>query len=289
MRGLRRSIADEANRVRLVAAGAVIVGGLAAHSSAAVLVTSDFEAPTYTSGTQLAAVAGWNGDGQDATGWTISSTVVGGSGAESGSQYVLVSAPTVAVPARFQWQSAPVTDFSVDSVITGTAGVKLVSPSTGTVNRSTIAGVAVYDAAGNEDAELDVFNDIENVEGNTAASWYIAQFFQDGTGYIYTLTGAPVNTYFDLSISIDYSTGLVTDSVNGSPLPETDTTTATDFHDFDMLTARVSSTTGGTANRGGFDNYSVVNTAGVPEPTLGLVTGGAFALIAARRRRQARA
>jgi hypothetical protein len=271
-----------------ILAGALVAVGLTAHASGATIVSTGFEAsetPTYTNGAQLATVAGWNGDGQDTTGWTISSSFVGGSAAESGSQYVLVSSPTAATPAHFQWQSQPVTDFSVDSVVTGTAGVKLVSPLTGTVDRSTVAGVAIYDAAGTEDAELDVFNDIQNVEGGTAASWYIAQFFQDGTGYIHTLTGAPVNTYFDLSISIDYSTGIVTDSVDGTPLPETDTTTATDFHDFDMLTARTASTSGGTANRGGFDNYSVVTSVSVPEPTLLGLMGVAAAAMLGRRRR----
>jgi len=245
--------------------------------------STGFEAAQgYANNSQLAANANWTGDGQDSTGWQVTNSSVGGSGPKSGSQWVLASGATASVT-KFQWTVTPVTDFSTYSTIVGSSDVKLVSPSSGTTNRSTLAGIQMYDAAITQIAQLLLIIDAQNLAGLGANRMLLELDFGDNTGFIYDLgVSNALNQYVNLGLSWNAQTDTVTGYFNGAPLPDVGSSGGlTDFHDFDLILGSASTTSAGTRARGGFDNYSIAQ---VPTPsTLALVGLGGFA--ATRRRR----
>jgi hypothetical protein len=263
---------------------AFCVLALASNAYATILpFSTGFEASEgYTNSSQLATNANWTGDGQDSTGWAISNSTIGGSGAAAGTQWVLASGATASTT-KFQWTVTPVTDFSVLPAITGSADVKLVSPTSGTVNRSMVAGIQMYDSEVNQICSLALVMDTQNNYGLGAGQMLIALSFGDETGWIYNLGVAnTMNDYVNLKLTANIVTGTVQGFVDGVALPDTGSTGgATDFHDFDLYYGRLLSTSSGTSSRAGFDNYSVMQD--VPEPaTLVLLALGGFALL--RRR-----
>lgn len=265
--------------------GAAAVAALAMNAGATTLpFSTGFEAAEgYTNGSQLSSNANWSGDGQDTSGWAISNTAIGGVGAKTGSQYVLVTAPTAGTPTRWQWTVTPVTDFSVNSIIAGSADVKLASPTSGSVNRSTSAGLQMYDAGVNLMAQIDLLCDAQNVYGAGAGQMFVELVFGDGSGFAYNLGVAnALNQYVNLGLSVNFQAGTVTGYFNGVALPDVGSNGgASDFHDFDMFCGRTQTTTGGTAARAGFDNYTIAQT---PAPGA-LALLGLGGLVAGRRRR----
>lgn len=243
--------------------------------------STGFEAAEgYTNGTQLATNANWTGDGQDTGGWQVTNSTVGGSAAAAGTQWVLTSGAT-ATTSKFQWTVTPVTDFSTQSIIEGSADVKLVSPTSGTINRTMIAGIQMYDAAVTSIAQLYLIHDAQNLLGGGANKLYVELDFGDDTGVAYDLgVTNGLNTYYNLALSVDFATDTVTGYVDGIALPDTGSTGgASDFHDFDLFLSSTT-TAAGTRGRAGFDNYMVRQ---VPEPaSLGLLALGA--LFVGRRR-----
>jgi hypothetical protein len=270
--------------IRSARLSAAAIAALSLNATAATLpFSTSFEATEgYANGSQLSTVADWTGEGQDSSGWLITNQTVGGSAASAGSQWVLVNAPTATV-SRFQWTSTPVTDFSVNSTVVGSADVKLVSPATGTVNRSTVAGVQMYDADINLLAQLAIVYDAQNAYGYGVNATVLQFVFGDNTGYTYDLgTTNPFNQYVNLALAIDFTTDTVKGYFNGVEIAETGSAGgATNFHDFDLFTARLLTTTGGTAARAGFDNYNISL---IPTPG-SIALMGLGGLVVARRRR----
>lgn len=262
----------------------VAVGALASIASAATIpFSTGFEASEgYTAGTQLATNPNWTGDGQDTTGWQITANTIGGSGPKSGAQWVLTNGATASA-SKFQWTVTPVTDFSVNSTIEGSADVKIVQPGSGTITRNTYVGIQMYTAAIDQVASLLFYIDAENLAGLGANRMLLLADYGDASSYVYDLgVSNVINTYVNLKLSANFVTGTVRGYINGNVLPDIGGTGGfTDFHDFD-LTLGSSTTTGGTRGRGGFDNYSIT---AVPAPgSLALV--GLAGLVGARRRRK---
>jgi hypothetical protein len=267
------------------ALAALALGAFSANAQT--LFSTGFEAAEgYTNGTQLSANANWTGDGQDASGWQVTNTTVGGSGAKTGTQWVLASSPTASVPTRYQWTVTPVTDFSVNSTIVAGVDTKLVSPSSGSTNRSTLAGIQMYDAAVELIGALYLIHDTQNAAGGGAGEMLLEFDSGDGTTFnVYDLGVAnATNQYVNLSLAANFQTGVLTAFFNGSALPDLGNTGGrTDFHDFDIVDGRITTTSGGTADRAGFDNYSVVQT--VPAPASLALLGLAGGATLRRRRR----
>jgi len=269
---------------RPAALAALGLGALVAQAHATTLpFSTGFEAGEgYTNGAQLATNANWIGDGQDTTGWLITNGTVGGSGAASGSQWILASGASNTVT-KFQWTVAPVTDFTSNAIIAGSADVKIASPASGTINRTSVAGLQMYNAAVNRIGDISLIMDAQNLYGGGANRMFIRLIFGDNSGFLYDLgVSNALNQYINLGLSVNFQANTVTGYVNGVALPDVGTANGyTDFHDFDMYLAS-STTSAGTRGRGGFDNYQVSH---IPAP-------GAVALIgigglAATRRRRA--
>lgn len=268
---------------RPAAIAAIGLGALVAPTFAATLpFSTGFEAGEgYANGAQLATNANWIGDGQDTTGWLITNGAVGGSGAASGSQWILASGASNTTT-KFQWVVAPVTDFTSNSIIAGSADVKIASPASGTINRTSIAGLQMYDAAVNRIGDISLILDAQNTYGGGANRMLIRLIFGDNTGFLYDLgVNNALNQYLNLGLSVNFQANTVTGYVNGVALPDVGTAGGfTNFHDFDMYLAS-STTSAGVRGRGGFDNYQVSH---IPTPgTLALL--GIGGLAAARRRR----
>ncbi|MFT3685409.1 MAG: MYXO-CTERM sorting domain-containing protein [Phycisphaerales bacterium] len=237
----------------------------------------------YTNGSQLFANANWNDDGQDSSGWTVTNSTVSGSGAASGSQWVLATAP-VNTTGRIQWAVAPVTDFSTRPIITGSADVKLVSPASGTLNRTTSASVSAYNADLFMIASLSLIVDSQNTFG-FGANHMLLQFFDRGASrMVYDIGSTPdLNHYYTLGLILDYSTGTYRGTVNGTLLSYVGSLAgATDFHDFDMSVEGRTNTTGGQRARAGFDNFSITQT---PTPGAAALAGLAGSTLLRRRKR----
>jgi len=254
----------------------------AVSANAISLFSTGFEAAQgYTNNTQLATNANWSGSGQDTSGWLVTNSTVGGSGASAGSQWVLTSGAN-ATTTKFQWTNTPVTDFSVNNIIQGSTDVKLVSPASGSTTRTTFAGIQMYDAAVNLLGQMYLIIDSENLLGAGAGHMFVELDFADNTGHAYDLGVAnALNQYVNLSLAADFTAGTLTGYFNGSALPDVGSLNgATDFHDFDLFLGSTS-TSGGTRARGGFDNYSI---SAVPAPA-SLALLGLGGLVAGRRRR----
>lgn len=270
--------------IRTARLSAAAVAALAANALATTLpFSTGFEAAQgYANGSQLSTNSNWTGEGQDSTGWLITDQTIGGSGAAGGSQWILTTAPTAST-SRFQWTSTPVTDFSVNSTVVGSSDVKLVTPGSGSVNRSTAVGIQMYDSNINLLAQLAIIYDAQNAFGLGVNATLISLTFADNSGFLYNVgTTNPFNQYINLGLAINFQTDTVTGFVNGNALPDTGSAGgATDFHDFDLFAARMLTTTGGTAARGGFDNYSI-NV--VPTPASAALLGlGGMCIIRRRR------
>lgn len=269
-----------------IAIALAAVAALATNANATLIpFSTGFEAAEgYTSGTQLATYPDWTGDGQDASGWQVTNSTVGGSGASSGTQWVLASGATAST-SKFQWTVTPVTDFSTLPAVIGSADVKLASPASGTINRTGIAGLSMFDATVTFIGGISLIIDNQNLLGAVANQAFVELDFGDGTFELYDLgVNNLLNTYINLGLAVDFTTDTVYGFVNGVQLPDTGSAGgATDFHDFDMSLS-TSSTAGGTRMRGGFDNYSVAQGTIVPEPmTLTLAIFGGLALLRRRR------
>jgi MYXO-CTERM domain-containing protein len=238
----------------------------------------------YANGSQLFANANWTGEGQDSTGWVITNQTIGGLGASSGSQWLLASSPA-GTAGRITWPSTPVTDFSTQPLITGTADVRLIAPASGTLSRTTSASVAMYNADATMIASLSLIVDSQNTFG-FGANHMLLQFFSFGASRrVYDIGSTPDLTHFyTLSLTADFSAGTYRGSVNGTLLDYVGSLQgATDFHDFDLSVEGRTNTTGGQRARAGFDNFSVVQT---PTPGAAALAGVAGSAALRRRRRR---
>ena len=274
------------NRNVIVSAFAVAAAcGLASRAMATpVPFSTGFESPGYTTGTQLATYPDWTGDGQDTAGWAVTNSTVNGAGAASGTQWVLANSPTFATPTRFQWTVNPVTDFSAGSTMVGSADVRLLSPASGTLNRTTIAGISMYNSNVDIIAAMYLMIDVQDTVGLGANRMYIQMVWGDTTEAIYDLNQtSTLGQYYHLELNANMVTGVVRASVNGLLLPQIGNTGgATDFHDFDMSVEITTATTGGQRARGGFDNFSISQ---VPTPSAAALLGVAGGAALRRRRR----
>jgi hypothetical protein len=238
----------------------------------------------YASGSQIVSNVNWTGDGQDASGIAITSSTVGGSGAASGSQWILMNAATPSVASRFAWTVTPVTNFSTQAVMLGSADVKLVSPSSGVINRTSNASISMWDASVNRIAGMSLVMDVQHAYGSADNEMYIQFINADGTTSQFDLGVAnDLNHYYHLELSANFATHTFTGSVNGVTLPFVGSIgTATDFHDFDIDTDVLVAQIGGGWSRAGFDNYSIAQ---VPTPGALVLAGIAGGEVARRRRR----
>jgi MYXO-CTERM domain-containing protein len=247
--------------------------------------STGFEASQgYVSGSQIVSNPNWTGDGQDTVGITVTSNTVGGSGAASGSQWLLMSAPTPSVASRFAWPVTPVTNFSTLPVIVGSADVKLVSPASGVINRTSNASISMWDAAVNRVAGMSLVMDVQHAFGSANNEMYIQFINADGSHTEFDLGVAnDLNHYYHLELSANFATGTFTGSVNGVTLPFVGSIgSATDFHDFDIDTDILVAQIGGGWARAGFDNFSIAQ---VPTPGAAALAGIAGGALVRRRRR----
>lgn len=255
---------------------AVLCALVASTAMADVLYSTSFEpSEGYTNDTQLGAYPDWTGDGQDATGWLVTDQLVGGSGASTGTQWVLASSPTATTGGRWQWAVTPVTDFSILNEITAAADVKIASRDSGTINKSTLGGLQMYTAAVELIGGIYLMHDAENLYGLGAGRMlleFVGADPDDGWAYDLGVADA-LDQYVELGLKVDFATDTVYGYLNGDVLPDTvGAGGATDFHDLDMFAGSAATGTGRRA-RVGFDNYYVAQT---PEPASAvlLILGG---------------
>ena len=271
---------------------AVAILSLAQAARAATILQAGFEsAEGFSAGTQLGTYPAWAGNGGPTSGWAISSATVAGSGARSGSQWVLVNPLAASAYAVNQRTITPISDFSAEALVTASCSVKFASPASGTVNRGGYVAISAMDSIHNASAEIDIYYDLENTLGYGAGHWVIGTFFGNGSSFFYDQgTTSRFDNYFDLSMRMNYATGLTTMYVNGAALPDVSQSMMIDFYEFNLWFANTTQTSLGVRPRAGFDNFSIVQSA-VPEPSLvglmGLTAAGVTALGRRARRTMA--
>jgi len=269
----------------LIAAALAAATSGAAYAAALPFATGFESSQGYANGSQLSAKANWSGDGQDSSAWAVTNSTVNGLGASSGSQWVLVTAPTAsgATRQRSQWVVTPASDLTTQAPITGSADVRLIAPSSGTLNRTTSASIAMFDNDEFMIASLSLIVDCEN-NFHFGVNHTLLQFYSFGVSQkVYDLSAtSDLTHYYSLSLTADFAAGTYRGSVNGTPLDYIGSLQgATTFRDFDLGADARTNTSGGQRARAGFDNYSISQ---VPEP--GAATLFAMAAGAALRRRQ---
>lgn len=265
----------------LVAAAAALLAVAAPKATAAVVAQAGFESSEgYSAGTQLATYAPpWSGSG---SGWTISNNTIGGSGARSGSQWVLVDANDGQPKAL----KSPIANTASEPILTVSTSMKVVSPVSGAAERGVFMGMNLTDNTDDGYTEIDLIYDAQNFYGFGTNRWLVQQIFADFNFHLTDLGTTPLfDTYLDLAIRTDMSTGNTTMLVNGTPLPHTGPSLLSNY--LQLTTTFFFQSTisggGGVRARGGIDDFSVVQSV-VPEPaTVGVLA--AMVAGSVRRRR----
>ncbi len=272
---------------RYLIAAALAAATSGAAYAAALPFSTGFESPGFANGSQLSANADWNGDGQDTSAWAVTNSVVNTLGPSTGTQWVLVTAPTAsgATRERTQWVVTPAGDLTAQPLITGSADVRLIAPTSGTLNRTTSASIAMYDSDEFMIASLSLIVDSENLF-HFGVNEMVLQFSSlDASQKVYDLSAtSDLTHYYSLSLTADFAAGTYRGSVNGVPLDYIGSLQGlTTFRDFDLEVDSRTSTASGQRARAGFDNYSISQTS-TPEPAAAALFG--MAGVAALRRRQ---
>lgn len=251
----------------LISAAAVVAMS-AGVANAAVLYSTSFEGPAFTSGVSVNGQNGWIAQATT-TGFVINNAA----NARTGSNYVRASLTSTS--GQWQWQgniaqnaasiaAAPIIKASVwlsHFVGTGTSALKR-------------GGIQMYDSTG----------------GTVYAALYIQSdgsvTATDGVGGSYSTAAGVVGNvaaYNQVEIELNYITQMATYRINGATLtlpPGGGAFVGTDFGDADLFSTRSAGTTGGAEVR--YDDYLVQQDIPAPGAFALLGLGG---LIAGRRRR----
>lgn len=259
--------------------GGVLIGAAAAGASATTTAQVGFEASEgYAVGSQLGTHSPWVGP--TTAGWTVSNDAIGGSGARSGDQWILIDAND----GRTQTYTSPITDFTTEPIVTVSSSLKVVSPVSGVADRGVFMGMLIVDSSGKGYAEIDLIYDIHNVYGFGTDRWLVQQIFSDFSLNITDLGTTPLfDTYLDLAIRTDFTTNTTTMLLNGVVLPGSAPSMMVDYQEAIFVFASTITGGGGTRARGGLDNFSVTQTA-VPSPG-GAAVLGLLGVAGMRRRR----
>ena len=200
--------------------------------------------------------------------------------ARTGSQYAQYDYTSgTSTASRWSWIDQPQTaaQLASDWIVTTSVWVQILTPAAGTT-RITGGGLDAYNFAGSGRlGAMRLQSDGKLVLINSAGS----------SGSL-NVTGFAFNTYYQLSMSLNFQTNKISWSFNGSTINTSsiaglDTFVGTDFGDTDLYITRANPSSGTAA--GGhlvtFDDYSISST---PAPGAVALLGVA-GLIASRRRR----
>jgi hypothetical protein len=265
-------------------------------SLATTLYSTGFETNTNGASLTTAAGGGWTRDGSGTATITNVAALV-----ESGTQAAQLT-PSASTAGTWLYRPSIANPAaSAEPIITTSMGMTITSPASGTANRSVFMGLQLYDVSGTTYTTLAgaylMWNGGSNITGLDANE--LALQFEWGTesiGYTFgAVTSAQLASvgYFDVSVSLDYSTGQITfgwgNTTLGIPFA-TETTqgsfTGTGLFEADIYYQRAS--TGGTLPRLAIDNFSITSAAAVPEPeTWALMLGGLGCIGMLARRRKA--
>jgi hypothetical protein len=282
--------------------GAAFAGVASAVSAAPVtLLATGFEStgsPAYALNHTLKNYNSWTESGSGTA--TISNIAP-----ETGSQDLLMT-PYSAGTASFFYQNlttpAATATAAGDTLITSLASVAITAPASGTVTSGIVAGIQEYNANLATDPAYMVIeydpNYATDGDGLTAA-WDLEAAYNTSSGFYgfdYTFPNiantfaAGENLYFDLGIVDDTVNDVFTFTLGGTELFDSATdggptpgTLASTYGTALLYDFRV--TTTGTTGRALVDNYSVVASAPIPEPTAAMAVLPLAAAATLRRRR----
>lgn len=262
--------------IRITSLAAVSVMVSASAATAAVNYSTSFESPFTTAA--LAGQQGWVPTSGGASGNFVVGAVAGR--ARTGTQYVGYDYTSgTSTAGRWSWiaQDQTAAQLATNWIVTTSVYVQILTPATGT-NRVTGGGLDAYNAAGSGRlGAMRLQSDGKLVLVNSA----------NLTGSL-SLTGFAFNTYYQLSMSLNFQTNKISWAINGqtidtSAIAGLDSFTGTDFGDADLYITRANPTSG-TATGGhfvAFDDYSITST---PAPgSIALL--GVAGIVGARRRR----
>ena len=259
---------------RIASLAALSVLASASAATAAVNYSTSFESPFTTAA--LPGQQGWATTG--ASGNFIVGNVAGR--ARTGTQYVGYDYTTgTSTASRWSWiaQDQTAAQLATDWLVTTSVYVQILTPAAGTT-RLTSGGLDAYNAAGSARlGAMRLRSDGALVLTNSA-----------GASGALAVTGFAFNTYYQLSMSLNFQTNKISWAINGqaidtSAIAGLDTFTGTDFGDTDLYITR-SNPTSGTATGGHFvtfDDYSITSTPAPGSIALLAVAG----IVGSRRRR----
>lgn len=197
---------------KFVVAAAIAALALATSHAGAATVVASYNFDLYANNASLTTPSGgsWSKAG---TGAAVATTTAGlpqtgtgaallTPGASTDSTWLYRSNTVIANPAT-----------SAEPIVTSSAGLRIVSPASGTANRSVVLGLQTYDSSVNNIGSALLVWDGANTYG-FGANHLVLQFgWGDGSsdfGYDFgAVTSAQLSSigYFDVSVSLDYSTG----------------------------------------------------------------------------------
>jgi hypothetical protein len=262
----------------LSGAGALLASAVlscASTASAAVLYATDFEAPTFATGSIV---------GQD--GWTATSgagnvTIQNApAAAHSGSQFAFYNTvnATNAVPSKFAWKpiNAPASTFTSEPILVASVFTAIASnPNT---TRTAVAGLDLYNIAGQRIAAL-----------NFGTDGTVLPLDPSGAVALSTPTTASLDQYNRLTITVNFQNQNVRYFFNGTEIATSTSANATDFGDGDIYSIRTSNPAGSSGGHQILWDDLAIGTIAIPEPmTFIVIAPAAAALLVSRRRRAPR-
>jgi MYXO-CTERM domain-containing protein len=261
---------------RIASLAALSVLASASAATAAVNYSTSFESPFTTAA--LPGQQGWATTG--ASGNFIVGNVAGR--ARTGTQYVGYDYTTgTSTTSRLSWiaQTQTAAQLATDPIVTMSTWVQILTPAAGTT-RVTGGGLAAYSSTGSFLASTRIRSD--------GALVVASNFGTSGVAGALSITNFAFGTYYQVSMTLNYSTNRVSFAINGSAVNTSaitglDTFVGTTFGDADLYITRSNPTTG-TATGGHFvtfDDYSVTSTPAPGSIALLAVAG----IVGSRRRR----